>query len=181
MDAGLLTPSKYIKAASLGGRDRTVTITGVKIEELEREDNTKEARGLISLAETPKRWVLNVTNVKALVQMFGRETDKWLGRKVTLFPEPNEMSESGFAIRVRGSPEIDKDITFTLKLARKKPRKVTLKRTGDAPPTNGNGLKAQPAPAPSSPPDTGSFDEPEDLDPVEDTGELEPIPGAPPL
>lgn len=128
MDAGLLTPSKYIKAISFQGRDRTVTITGVKIEELEREDGTKEARGLISIAETSKRWVLNVTNVKCLIALFGRETDRWLGKKVTLFPQPNDMSESGFAIRVRGSPDIDKDVTFTLKLARKKPKQVTLKK-----------------------------------------------------
>lgn len=179
MDAALLTPSKYIKSAALLRGDKTVTITGVKIEELEREDGTKEARGAISLAETPKRWVLNVTNVKSLVALFGRETDAWLGKKVTLFAEPNSMSDSGFAIRVRGSPEIEKDITFTLKLARKKPRKVVLKKTGaDGTQANGNGAKPAPGAASASAED---FEEPDDEAPEELAGALEPLPDGQPL
>lgn len=161
MNAALLTPSKYIKAISLQGRDKTVTITAIKLEELEREDNTKETRGLISLAETTKRWVLNVTNVKSLVALFGTETDNWLGKKVTIFPEPNSMSDSGVAIRVRGSPDIPRDITFTLKLARKKPRQVMLRKTS----ANGKpapGQAAAPAPEPAPPPlsEEDSFGEP---------------------
>jgi hypothetical protein len=174
MDAALLTPSKYIKAVSFQGKDRTVTITGVKIEELEREDNTKEMRGLISMAETQKRWVLNVTNVKSLVALFGRETDNWLGKKVTLYPEPNEMSESGFAIRVRGSPELEKDVAFTLKLARKKARRVVLKATGKN--ANGKGTSAEPDPAPQHDLDTDVGDAFED--PPEDTETIDPT--APP-
>jgi hypothetical protein len=130
MDAALLTPSKYIKAVSLGGKDRTVTITGVKVEELEKDDKTKEQRGLVALAETTKKWVLNVTNVKCLIALFGRETNNWVNKRVTLYPERNEMSDSGFAIRVRGSPDIKADIRFVLKLARKKPRTVVLKAIG---------------------------------------------------
>lgn len=61
MDAALLNPSKYLKAVELRGRDVTVTIKAVKIEELEREDNTKEKRGIIYFAEATKGWVLNVT------------------------------------------------------------------------------------------------------------------------
>jgi hypothetical protein len=174
MNAALLTPSKYIKAVALQGRDKTVTITGVKLEELEREDGTKEARGLISIAETTKRWVLNVTNVKSLVALFGTETNDWLGKKVTLFPEPNSMSDSGVAIRVRGSPDIAKDITFTLKLARKKPRQVVLRKTI----ANGNGAKTAPSPAgdPAPVSDEDSFGDPPDGGPG-----LEPLPGGQPL
>jgi hypothetical protein len=157
MDAALLTPSKYIKAIGFKGKDRTITITGVTLQEMEREDRTKETKGLISVAETPKQWILNVTNCKCLIAMFGRETDKWLGKKVTLYPAPNEMSESGVAIRVRGSPELEKDITFTLKLARKKPKSLTLKATGK----NGHAAAAEPVSddesedEPAHDPDTG--------------------------
>lgn len=140
MNAALLTPSKYIKAASLGGKDRTVTISGVKLEQLEKEDGSKETRGVIYIEETPKGWVLNVTNVKCLIALFGTETNDWVGKKVTLYPEVNDQSETGFAIRVRGSPNLTKDVTFTLKLSRKKPRKVTLKATG------GNAKPADPQP-----------------------------------
>jgi len=141
MDAGLLTPSKYIKAIDFNGKDRMFTITGIKIEELIREDNTKERKGTVSFEGLDQAWVLNVTNVKSLVAMFGRETDNWIGKKVVLFPEPNDMSESGFAIRIRGSPDLAADVTFTLKLARKKPKRVTLKTFSK---TNGGGRRPAP-------------------------------------
>ena len=130
MNAALLTPSKYIKAAEFNGRDVTLTITSVKIEELIREDNTKQKKGIIQFAKTDKGWVLNTTNVKCLIAMWGGETDNWVGKRVTLYPEVNDMSDTGFAIRVRGSPDLAKDLRFTLKLARKKPRPMVLKVTG---------------------------------------------------
>lgn len=148
MNAALLTPSKYIKAAEFQGREVTLTIKGIQIEELVREDNTKQKKGTVQFERTDKGWVLNTTNVKCLVAMWGTETDSWIGKRVTLFPEANDMSETGFAIRVRGSPDLERDLTFTLKLARKKPRQITLKAVGKSngkQPPNG-----KPAPAPAA-------------------------------
>jgi hypothetical protein len=146
MNAALLTPSKYIKAAEFLGVDVTYTIAGVKLEELVREDNSKETKGVLSLRETDKGWVINVTNCKCLIAMFGTETDAWIGKRVTLFPEANDNSESGVAIRVRGSPDLEQDVAFTLKLSRKKPRQVVLKALGrrQAPARTGNGRAAGP-------------------------------------
>lgn len=149
MDAALLNPSKYIKATDFQGKDVTVTLKSVKLEKLIREDNTEETKGVVFFHETGKGWVLNVTNVKALVAMWGRETDDWVNKRVTLYPEPSDLSESGFAIRVRGSPDIDKPITFALKLARKKPKTVRLLVTGQQqrPAQNGNGGRGPQRPA----------------------------------
>lgn len=130
MNAALLTPSKYIKAAEFLGQDVTYTIAGVKLEELVRDDNSKETKGVLALRETDKGWVINVTNCKCLIAMWGTETDTWIGKRVTLFPEANDNSESGVAIRVRGSPDLEQDVAFTLKLARKKPRQLVLKALG---------------------------------------------------
>jgi hypothetical protein len=158
MNAALLMPSKYLKAAEFRGRDFTLTITRVVAAELDREDNTKEQLGVVYFAETKKGWILNKTNIKCMIAMFGAETDDWHGKQVTVYPENNEMSESGVAIRVRGSPDIAQDIPFTLKLARKKPRRVLLKKTpprGQRPAANGKPApSARPAaarPAQSSP------------------------------
>ncbi len=60
---------------------------------------------------------------------------------MVLFPEPNDLSESGFAIRIRGSPDLAADVTFNLKLARKKPKRVTLKTFSKT-----NGGRRRPAP-----------------------------------
>lgn len=164
MDAALLNPSKYIKAIDFRGRDVTLTIATVAIEELEKDDNTKERKGVITFRETSKGWVLNVTNVKAMVKMWGRETDAWIGKRVTLYPEPSDLSETGFCIRVRGSPDLEKDITFRLKIARKKARTVTLRATNGK-----NGKQAPVSAAQPSPADTtAADDEPDEIPEGED-------------
>lgn len=129
MHAALLTPSKYIKAVEFKGKDVTLTIKGVKLEDLEKEDNTTERKGVVHFDETAKGWVINVTNCRSLVQMFGNETDNWVGKQVTLYPEVNDSSPDGLAIRVRGSPHLPADKSFMLKLARKKPKRMTLRKT----------------------------------------------------
>jgi hypothetical protein len=174
MDAALLNPSKYIKAIDFKGKDVMLTIATVAIEELEKDDNTKEKKGVITFRETTRGWVLNVTNVKCMVKMWGRETDDWIDKRVVLYPEPSDLSESGFAIRVRGSPDLEREISFILKLARKKPRRVTLKAYGKA---NGNGAgKAAPT---AAAPTQGAPEPDEEPDEIPEGEDLFPE-GAPP-
>jgi hypothetical protein len=45
---------------------------------------------VIYFAETKKGWILNKTNIKCLIALFGTETDDWLGKQVTVYPEKNE-------------------------------------------------------------------------------------------
>jgi hypothetical protein len=175
MDAALLNQSNYIKSIEFKGRDVTLTIAGVKLEDLEDDKNVVKRKGVVYFVETKKGWIVNVTNTKALIAMFGRETDNWVGKKVTLFPEANSQSESGFAIRVRGSPDLPKDVTFTLKLARKSPREVTLKAlgkngkaNGKAAPATSNSRAAAPPPQEPEPREPGvPDDEPPPSDPNE--------------
>ena len=52
--------------------------------------------------EVPRGLVLNRTNVKRIINLYGNDTDQWTGKKLTLYP-----SEADFAgnvvpcIRVR--------------------------------------------------------------------------------
>lgn len=146
MHADLLTPSKYIKGVEFMGKDITRKILGVKLELLERDDNTSENKGVVTLEDEEKGWVINVTNKKALVKMFGTETDGWIGKRITLWFDPQVKigRETTGGIRVRGSPDIDGPISFEMKLARKKPRTITLLKTGAAANGNGNGKAAAP-------------------------------------
>jgi len=129
MDFDKLFPGRFMKATDFNGKDVTLTISGVVVEELEGE-RKKEVKGLISFKETTKALVLNKTNGLCLKAMFGRETDAWVGKRVTLWPAPIQFEDNDIAIRVRGSPDIAAPVTFTLKLAKKKPREVTLAKTG---------------------------------------------------
>jgi hypothetical protein len=92
--------------------------------------------------------------------MFGRETNGWLGRKVTLYrmmmKDPfggDDAPEIG-AIRVRGSPEIDKPMTAEVKRGRKT-LKISVRPTGTPAAAKSNGKPAA-TPAPSSPTATAS-------------------------
>ena len=131
MDWSLMFPSEYLKSAQFQGKDVTMTIESVALEELEGMTG-KKLKGIVKFRERPLKWVLNRTNASALVAMFGRETDSWVGKRVTLWPAPFTDPQTGepmTAIRVRGSPSIEADVSFELKLPRKKPVQVHLKKT----------------------------------------------------
>lgn len=139
-----LYPGRFIKAGDLKGRDVNLTITKVHVEEL--EGSKKQSKGVISFRETPKELVLNRTNGECIKALFGRKLADWIGKRITIYPAAIQSDLADLAIRVRGSPDIANDVTFTLSLARKRPRPVTLKKTG----TNG---KAAPQSAPEPEPE----------------------------
>lgn len=123
MDVDLMFPSRFIKAADLQGKDATKTIRKVTLEELEREDKTKETKGIIEFADAKKRLVLNKTNALSIKAMFGRETDNWIGKRITMFPTTFNDEP---CIRIKGSPDIDKPVTFELKLPKRKAKTMRL-------------------------------------------------------
>jgi hypothetical protein len=125
MDFDKLFPGRFLKAADLNGKEVTLTISAVVTDELVGDKGT-EVKGLLSFAGKKKQLVLNKTNGLCLKQMFGRETDEWVGKRVTIFPTTFNDEP---CIRVKGSPDIAKDITFDLKLPRKAPRSTTLIKT----------------------------------------------------
>ena len=140
MDYKLMHPGKYIEACDLAGRHVTVTIESVVLHDLESEgvgdDKTsqkgpgkKERKGLISFVgkQIPARTVS-----ECLAAMFGRDTDGWIGKRVTLKPATVEERGQFYGqpcIRIAGSPDIPRDITFELRLPKKRPRNVTLTKT----------------------------------------------------
>jgi len=149
MDFDALYPNRFLKAGELAGKDVTLTISNVKLETLEGEKGDKKKKGIVSFRETPKELVLNRTNGESIKAMFGRETDNWIGKKVTIWPAQINDSFTGEripAIRVRGSPDLGADKEFTAKIGRKI---VTMKvqRTGTK-----AAKPAAPTPAPADPP-----------------------------
>ena len=118
MDARTLIAGDYIDAPMFKGRKITKEISGFETKLLEDMKKQTKTCGIISFKGAEKKWVLNVTNTKCLIHMFGHETDDWIGRLVTLYPEKEPKSESGEAVRVWGSPELNEDMTFTVKIGR---------------------------------------------------------------
>jgi hypothetical protein len=123
-----LYPGRFLKAGDFQGKDVTLTISAVDLEELEG-DTGKKVKGVLSFNETRRQLALNKTNGICFREMFGRQVQEWCGRKVTLTPE---AWNGDIAIRVKGSPELEGDRTIEVKLPRKRPQQRTLYATGKA-------------------------------------------------
>lgn len=120
----------YLRADQIQGKTPTVTIRDVKMVELEDEKGKVRGRPVVYFAETKRGWVLNRTNAQALAAMFGVETSEWKNRQVTIYAAQVQLGrEKTLGVRVAGSPELTKALTFDLKLPRKKAQRVTLKPT----------------------------------------------------
>lgn len=134
--------SRFIKAVDLGGADRTLKIERAKLEMLPsmKQLGEKELRGSLVFEGRKKILGLNRTNCECMVAMFGRNPKAWAGKRVTIFPTTVKMKKSRTepptdepCIRIRGSPDLERDINFELRLPFKKPKPITLKRIADAP------------------------------------------------
>lgn len=152
MDYEKLFPGRFVKSADFGGKDVTLQITAIRSEDID-----EKSKAILSFANTKKSMVLNRTNAEALKLMFGRETDAWMGKRVTFFPATIKdpfSDEMITAIRVRGSPDITKAASATIQRGRKS-LKVSVAPTGKP---NGNGhakatTAAAPVPSSGEPPD----------------------------
>jgi len=125
MDYSALFPGKYLKAGDLinAGGEATVTMKAVRVEEVADNSGGKKRKGIITFSDAKKEFVCNRTNAEALAAMFGRDIEHWGGHAITLHVE-DVNGEPG--LRVKGSPELKKDLIFILKLPGKLPKKVTL-------------------------------------------------------
>ena len=107
-------PSKYMKAADLDDKDLTLTIKGVAIEELGK-DSEKESKPVLYFEEEKKGFALNKTNANIIKKLYGSDTDAWIGKKITLWPnsEVPYGDEIVTAIRVRSKAPVEPDGFFT--------------------------------------------------------------------
>lgn len=137
VDYDELYPGRFLKAVEFKGRKVTLTIADVDIEELESEQG-KTMKAILSFRETPKMHVMPKTNGICIKAMFGRVLEDWIGSRVTLFPGDFNGEP---AIRVWGSPDIEKDFDVTIKLPRRREFKMTMHAMGKRNP------EPEPAPA----------------------------------
>ena len=120
-DFELLYPSRYVKAADLKGQSVTKTIASVNLEDMEGVDGQKKAKVVIHFSDSPKMWVVPRTCGEALRVMFGKKPAKWIGKRVTLWArDVDSFGETVAAIRVKGSPDIDKPMKEIVQRGRKK-------------------------------------------------------------
>jgi hypothetical protein len=134
----------YLGAEHLGTTTPTVTIADVRKEEIADEKGALRTKAVVHFMGTNRSFILNRTNALTIAAMFGMETATWAGKRIVLYATEVQLGRERVAgVRIKGSPDIEKDITFDLKLPRKKAQRVTLTRTA-------NGTVPAPAPIPDS-------------------------------
>lgn len=146
-----LYPGRFLKVGELKGKQVTLKISDVDLEELVG-DKGAQNKGVISFEKTPKKLALNKTNGLCLREMFGRKLPEWIGKRITLFPSQWNGED---CIRIWGSPDIAEDREIVVQLPRKRPMKMIMHRVGA--PTAVKPAAA--APLPEGDPSDRSFDE----------------------
>jgi hypothetical protein len=106
------TNSEWLKAKDLNGRDCNCRISDIS-------DHTFEAMGdrparrqiVLHFGNLPtelagKKFGLNVTNAMTITELYGPETDDWIGRYITLFPTKTRDQSGNWVdcIRLRNVP-----------------------------------------------------------------------------
>lgn len=120
-----LYPGRFIKAGELNGRKVTLTIKDVDLEALVGDDGKEKAKAIVAFAETEKQLVCCKTNGLSIKAMFGAVLADWVGKRITIFPDSWNGEP---AVRVWGSPDIERDIEVQITLPRRRPFKKTLHR-----------------------------------------------------
>lgn len=135
VDWDQLYPGRFIKAGEFMGKKPNLTITAVKLDELEGNKG-KQVKGIISFRETEKALALNRTNGICLKAMFGRKVQDWVGKSVALYAGEWNGEE---CIRVWGSRDIAADMEVSVELPRKRPIKMTMHKVPPKGATNTEG------------------------------------------
>ena len=100
--------SEWLSGLDLAGKSVNVVIAGVEEVGVPEPRTGREVRKVaVSFVGARKRLLLNATNAKALVKLFGVETDNWTGKGVTIRPENVQaFGATHCVVRVAGAAAV---------------------------------------------------------------------------
>ncbi len=84
MNANDMFPSKYIKASDLGDSKPVVKIARIAVEQLGNDEEGKDSKPVVYFEGKEKGLVCNKTNWSTIVNLYGNETDNWIGKPIRL-------------------------------------------------------------------------------------------------
>lgn len=102
-------PTNYLAWPEFKGKDVTLTIKSVSVDELPLAGTSKtERRPVVAFEETPKKLVLAKTNARTIAKLYGDQTSAWVGRRVTFYPDPSVKfgrdTVGGIRVRAQAPP-----------------------------------------------------------------------------
>jgi hypothetical protein len=80
-------PSKNLSAADLNDQELTLTISGAEVQSF--DEGTKL---VIYFEEQEKGFVSNLTNSRIISGLYGDDTDRWIGERITLYPTETQYN-----------------------------------------------------------------------------------------
>lgn len=96
---------EHIGAWDLQGQDVDVVIREVKGANLKFGGGKAEKRPIIFFEGKDRGLVANKTIAKSIAAMFGKDTKKWIGKAITLYPTTTSFgNETHDCVRVRPNP-----------------------------------------------------------------------------
>lgn len=91
--------SDNIKAEDIGNNMWTMTIKSADVKSF---DNGAERKIVLTFQEWDKQLPLNVTNARAIADMYGHNSNDWIGRQIMLFSMPVKFQDRMVnAVRIR--------------------------------------------------------------------------------
>ncbi len=119
-----LFPGRFLKGVQFKGQAGML-----KIQKVEKELMDGEWAVLMYFEGIGQQLVLNKTNGECIKGMFGVKISDWLGKRVTFYPKVvTAFGRTGPAVRVMGSPDIQKDMRVSVS-AGDYSGQVTMKKT----------------------------------------------------
>lgn len=98
----MMTDREYLFAGDLQGREVVVEIEKVEAGELVGTGGKKTRKPIARFKGKQKPLGLCATNCKTIAKLYGEDTDKWIGQRVTLYPTTTSFGgETVECIRVR--------------------------------------------------------------------------------
>lgn len=126
----IVAKSDQLNAIDLVGRDVTVTIVDVK------QGPADQPVHIITDLYGPSRpWKPSKTALRDIVQVWGTDSTVWVGRRITLWNDPEVLwaGQAVGGIRIRAMSHIDKAFEAKHVITRGKTKKVMIQPLGDAP------------------------------------------------
>jgi hypothetical protein len=86
MKVSKMIQSKYLRKDDIED-DTPATIKKLSLEDMPGDSGDR--RWVLSFRELDKGMVLNTTGIRMLEKAFGDESDDWVGKRVTIYVDPN--------------------------------------------------------------------------------------------
>lgn len=97
-----LFPTRFVAAADLNGKQFTLTIRSVTLEDMQSHDQKTVTKPCLWFSNATKGMVLNKTNTMIIADLYGPETDAWAGKRITIYAtKVRAFGKLEEAVRVR--------------------------------------------------------------------------------